>query len=144
MEIDIRNIRNIDYLTMIPNIIEQTKDDYKGLTTEQTCIIYSNILSEKLSNNHIPHKIIDTEDLGSTYKHEFVLIPYNESYILCDLTYTQFYDVRPEFMDLLNKGYQVINDGLLNDYLVMVTKDIDEFNFSASDIYYGSIEQKSR
>ena len=29
MEIDIRNIRNIDYLTMIPNIIEQTKDDYK-------------------------------------------------------------------------------------------------------------------
>ena len=47
-------------------------------------------------------------------------------------------------MDLLNKGYQVINDGLLNDYLVMVTKDIDEFNFSASDIYYGSIEQKSR
>ena len=130
------NINNIDYLTTLDNIIKEIREEYKDLDETQTCKIYSGLLSDRLNNLHIPNRIINTTKLGSTYEHEFVLIPYKDEFILSDLTYSQFHCLDPNLVDLLDKGYMVINDELLNEYLQYVTSDIESYEFNVFNTFY--------
>ena len=67
--------------------------------------------------------IIEPSDLGFDYEHQFILVPINKltkDYYLIDLTYSQFVkNIEDEkvFTELLNKGYQKINNELWIQYL---------------------------
>ena len=61
--------------------------------------------------------------MGFDYEHQFILVPINKltkDYYLIDLTYSQFVkNIEDEkvFTELLNKGYQKINNELWIQYL---------------------------
>ena len=65
----------------------------------------------------------NTSDLGFDYEHQFILVPINKltkDYYLIDLTYSKFVknmEVQKIFTELLNKGYQKINNELWIQYL---------------------------
>lgn len=65
----------------------------------------------------------NTSDLGFDYEHQFILVPINKltkDYYLIDLTYSKFVknmEIQKIFTELLNKGYQKINNELWIQYL---------------------------
>ncbi len=65
----------------------------------------------------------NTSDLGFDYEHQFILVPINKltkDYYLIDLTYSKFVKNMEDqkiFTELLNKGYQKINNELWIQYL---------------------------
>ena len=87
------------------------------------CKVYSSYVYNELKKNHILARLINTSDLGFDYEHQFILVPINKltkDYYLIDLTYSQFIkNIEDEkvFTELLNKGYQKINNELWIQYL---------------------------
>lgn len=87
------------------------------------CKVYSSYVYNELKKNHILARLINTNDLGFDYEHQFILVPINKltkDYYLIDLTYSQFVkNIEDEkvFTELLNKGYQKINNELWIQYL---------------------------
>lgn len=65
----------------------------------------------------------NTSNLGFDYEHQFILVPINKltkDYYLIDLTYSKFVKNMEDqkiFTELLNKGYQKINNELWIQYL---------------------------
>jgi len=132
-----KNIRKTDYEQAIINTINKTKNKLTSLTEERTCFLYSSYIYEELKNNHIPARIISTKDLNYDYEHRFVLVPNTneDNYFIIDLTFSQFNN-KELFNDLLNKGYQKINNDLLSFYLPVVTNDNKDIEVSLDDIFY--------
>lgn len=117
---DYLNILGLDKESIIVDVINQTKEQLKGLTTDRTCMIYSSYISNNLRSNNIVHRNIDTEKLGYNYSHHFSLVPNEDNYYLIDLTYSQFNNF--EFIDLIIDGYMNIGKDELKRYLEIVGK----------------------
>ena len=122
------NIANIDKESIIKQAIKKTKSDLTNLDYERMCLVYSSYLYENLKDMSCLAYIVDTNDLGFSYKHRFVLVPVdNSNYYLADLTYKQFGTDDEVLNKLYNDGYEMIDNEKYNYYLNKVTgtnKDI--------------------
>ncbi len=122
------NIANIDKESIIKQAIKKTKSDLTNLDYERMCLVYSSYLYENLKDMSCLAYIVDTNDLGFSYKHRFVLVPVdNSNYYLADLTYKQFVKEDDMLRKLYNDGYEMIDNDKYNYYLHKVTgtnKDI--------------------
>ena len=122
------NIANIDKESIIRKAIENTKSDLDGLDYERMCLVYNWYLYENLKDMSCLAYIVDTNDLGFSYKHRFVLVPDDDgNYYLADLTYKQFGTDDEVLNKLYNDGYEKIDNDKYRYYLSKVTgsdKDI--------------------
>lgn len=121
------NIANIDKESVIKRAVENTKSDLEGLDYERMCLVYNWYLYENLKDMSCLAYIVDTNDLGFSYQHRFVLIPSESNYYLADLTYKQFGKEDNFLNKLYNDGYEMIDNDKYNYYLHKITgsdKDI--------------------
>lgn len=130
---DYSNILNVNKEEAIQEVVNKTKSELEGLTTERTCKVYSDYISRNLHSKNILHRNIDTKDFGYDYSHKFCIVPNEEDYYLIDLTYSQFNNF--DFVDLLLDGYMIISKDELKEYMNIVGKnnidiDIDSLLFS--------------
>lgn len=115
---DLLNITNIDVEKTIKDIIDYIRNEYKDLTKERTCKIYSKLIYIELKKRHIVNvKLEDTSvDYGFDYSHQFVSVVDKDKKYIIDLTYRQFFDEIPNnFKELDDYGYQKVND--ISEYL---------------------------
>lgn len=116
---DLINIKKLDIVQEIEDAIQETRDELLNLTTDTTCMIYSDYLSRNLTKRHVVNKVISTKDYNLPYEHKFNITPKNEKEMyLIDLTYPQFQS--EEFEDLNDNGYTIVNNEEYNDYLKIV------------------------
>ena len=142
-----KNIRGNDNEQELINAISYVKTALEGLTEERMCMIYSGYLYEELQKRHIPVRIVDTFELGVDYVHLFVLVPSNQNdkrYFLADLTFSQFNPKETIFKDLLEKGYQNIDDVLFNEYLKIISCNQTMDKVSLDDAFYLVDQNKKR
>ena len=135
----IKNIYGLNNEDGLIKAVTFTKKILSDLVEERMCKVYSSYLLEELKKQHIPAHMINTLDLGFQYEHVFVLIPSNDDgYFLADLTFSQFNKNINTLSQLLNEGYQLINDNSFRDYLsIVLNEDITE-QISINDIFYSS------
>lgn len=136
-----RNVRGINIENEIKDTIKSVREEYSNLITEQTCMIYSGLLCEALKDRHVSVRIVNTGDLDFRYEHMFLIA--NSGYLkyyLIDLTYSQFKD--DSFKELLENGYQEIDNSNINKYLNIVTLNEKESSFKIDDLYYGEINKR--
>lgn len=132
---NLTNIMKINYEDTIRNVIKDVREEYKDLSTDRTCFLYSSLVHDKLKEKHIISRIISTIDLGIDYEHRFVLVKDKDKYYLIDLTYRQFFNNVPqEFIKLDHDGYQLLDRVSLIKYLgsfsgKIVDNDIDNLFF---------------
>lgn len=118
-----QNIMKVNQNKVISDSIKNVNDELNGLTKDRMCKVYSSYVYNELKKNHILARLINTSDLGFDYENQFILVPINKltkDYYLIDLTYSQFVkNIEDEkvFTELLNKGYQKINNELWIQYL---------------------------
>ena len=118
------NIANKDQEAMFKLAIDKTKNELRGLTKEQMCMVYSSYLYNNLKDLSILAYIIDTTELGFNYLHRFILVPNNDTAYLLDLTYQQFIkDEDKVLTKLVTDGYQKIDNDTYNYYLNKVTRE---------------------
>ena len=99
--------------------IEKTKEELKDLTIEPTCFVYSSSISENLYKEHISNRIDSTTEYDYPNIHQFNIVRKNDDEIyLIDLAYQHFQATK--FYELLQKGYMLIREDQLNDYLEVV------------------------
>lgn len=123
--------------------ISIVKKELSNLTEERMCKVYNGYLLKELNKNHVPSRLINTIDLGLNYEHIFVLVPKNDNgYFLADLTFSQFNITGKELNDLLNNGYQEINDQTLSLYLNIVEKNNKITFLSTDDVFYQTNKKK--
>lgn len=141
MELDkIINIRNYDLEKEIIIAIKDVKLYLNGLVNERTCKIYSSYIYRELRKKHISVRMINTLDLGLDYEHIFLLtLKDSNEYILIDLTFPQFKDISNIFLELKEKGYQLINDAIFNYYISIISKNINR-HYSIQDVYINNID----
>jgi hypothetical protein len=122
---DLINIKKVNVEKEIQDAIEDTKDELNNLTTDTTCMIYSDYLSRNLTKRHVVNRVVSTKDYNYPYKHTFTMVPETEDKeYLIDLTYPQFQD--DMFEDLLQKGYMKVSRDLFTEYLEVVgNKEIE-------------------
>ena len=124
-----QNIAKINQSKVISNSIKNVNNELSGLTKERMCKVYSSYVYNELKKNHMLARLINTSDLGFDFEHQFVLVPINQltkDYYLIDLTYSQFVkNIEDEkvFTELLNKGYQKINNELWIKYLKNILRN---------------------
>ena len=136
-----RNVRGINIENEIKSAIKSVKEEYSNLITEQTCMIYSGLLCEILKDKHVSVRVINTGDLDFGYEHMFLIANSgNLNYYLIDLTYSQFKD--DSFKELLENGYQEIDNSNINDYLNIVTLKEKKSSFKIDDLYYGEVDKR--
>lgn len=129
----ILNINSVNKEDVIKECIKITNDKLNGLTKERMCKVYSNYIYNELKNKNVLSKIINTKDLGYKYEHEFVIVPINyndKTNYLIDLTYSQFLNNNEAFNDLLNNGYQFVNEEDLKNYLKTSLRENNDINFT--------------
>lgn len=118
-----QNIMKVNQNKVISDSIKNVNDELNGLTKDRMCKVYSSYVYNELKKNHILARLINKNDLGFDYEHQFILVPINKltkDYYLIDLTYSQFVKNKEDekvFTELLNKGYQKINNELWIQYL---------------------------
>ena len=115
---DYSNILNVNKEEAIQEVVNKTKSELEGLTTERTCKVYSDYISRNLHSKNILHRNIVLNE---------------EDYYLIDLTYSQFNNF--DFVDLLLDGYMIISKNELKEYMNIVGRnnidiDIDSLLFS--------------
>lgn len=124
-----QNIMKVDQNKVINNSIKNVNNELNGLTKDRMCKVYSSYVYNELKKNHVLARLINTSDLGFDYEHQFILVPINKltkDYYLIDLTYSQFVKNMEDekiFTELLNKGYQKINNELWIKYLKNILKN---------------------
>ena len=79
---DYSNILNVNKEEAIQEVVNKTKSELEGLTTERTCKVYSDYISRNLHSKNILHRNIDTKDFGYDYSHKFCIVPNEEDYYL--------------------------------------------------------------
>ena len=135
----IKNIYGLNNEERLIKAITFTKKILSDLVEERMCKVYSSYLLNELKKQHIPAHMINTLDLGFQYEHVFVLVPSNDDgYFLADLTFSQFNKNINTLTQLLNEGYQIIDNNSFRDYLsIVLNEDITE-QISINDIFYSS------
>lgn len=124
-----QNIMKVDQNKVISDSIKTVNNELNGLTKDRMCKVYSSYVYNELKKNHILARLINTSDLDFDYEHQFILVPINKltkDYYLIDLTYSQFIkNIEDEkvFTELLNKGYQKINNELWIQYLKNILRN---------------------
>ncbi len=118
---DLLNIDNIDVEDKIVDAIDDTREELRELTTDQTCKYYSSSIKNNLTKRHLINRIVNTSDYDLPYEHQFNVVYGNDNYYLIDLTYSQFKNT--DFIDLLFLGYMKIDNNIFNDYLKLVGKE---------------------
>ena len=110
------NISNNDIKSVIN---EEINNVYKEVTeTDRMCIVFSNLLYNRLNDRHVLSKIISTSELGLGYRHDFVIVKDNYKYYLVDGTYEQFLNKGTKLnQELLDNKYIEIDNDILIDYL---------------------------
>ena len=104
---DLTNIKKLDIEKEIIEAIQDTKDELPNLTTDTTCMIYSDYLSRNLTKRHVINRIVSTSDYDLPYYHQFNIVPDNDKLYLIDLTFKQFQVSK--LNELLQKGYMLVN-----------------------------------
>lgn len=130
-----RNISGKSNEEELKKCISSVKSQVNNLTEERTCKIYNGLLYKELIDNHVPCRLMNTKDIDMDYEHVYVLVLDDiDGYLLADLTFSQFNNKNEEFNDLLENGYQHVNNKMLDDYLDIMAdsnlykalKDINE------------------
>ena len=133
----LKNIYGKNNEEELKEAILTVRNSLNGLTEERMCKVYSSLLLNELNNRHVPARLINTLDLGLKYEHIFVLVPSNEiGYFLADLTFSQFNQKPEQLSQLLNNGYQLMEDINLNYYLNVIEKGNLTNPISIEDIFY--------
>lgn len=115
---DLTNIKKLDIEKEIIEAIQDTKDELSNLTTDTTCMIYSDYLSRNLTKRHVINRIVSTSDYDLPYYHQFNIVPDNDKLYLIDLTFKQFQVSK--LNELLQKGYMLVNTDTYGEYLDIV------------------------
>lgn len=115
---DLTNIKKLDIEKEIIEAIQDTKDELPNLTTDTTCMIYSDYLSRNLTKRHVINRIVSTSDYDLPYYHQFNIVPANDKLYLIDLTFKQFQVSK--LNELLQKGYMLVNTDTYGEYLDIV------------------------
>lgn len=135
----IKNIYGLNNEEGLIKAITFTKKILSDLVEERMCKVYSSYLLNELKKQHIPAHMINTLDLGFQYEHAFVLVPSNDDgYFLADLTFSQFNKKINTLTQLLNEGYQIIDNNSFRDYLSIVLNENITEQISINDIFYSS------
>ena len=129
---DMINIRKINIIDSIEDTIKVTNNTLSKLDKYRTCKIYTSFIHDELVKRNVVNHIVYTSDLGYSYGHEFVLVPYQGTYILIDLTYGQY---NREFPELLAKGYVVLDEDKWNYYMATFG---DELLLPKMDYVFGA------
>lgn len=114
------NIREKDLEKEVRESLKVTREHYADLTTERTCFIYSSKIYEELRSRGVSCNLMNTNDLGLSYLHYFVMVPFGkDDFYLVDPTYEQFClnNDNDIFSDLIDKGYILVGRKLLRSYL---------------------------
>lgn len=127
-----QNITGIDIEEKLTLAIQKTNDELNGLLYERTCKIYNGTLYSYLREKRVLARLVNTKDFGQAYEHVFVLLPslvMGGGYLLADLTYSQFPNKdEVVFKELLEKGYQMINEWEFYVYLKSIKSGIISLN----------------
>ena len=115
---DLTNIKKLDIEKEIIEAIQDTKDELPNLTTDTTCMIYSDYLSRNLTKRHVINRIVSTSDYDLPYYHQFNIVSDNDKLYLIDLTFKQFQVSK--LNELLQKGYMLVNTDTYGEYLDIV------------------------
>lgn len=121
--LNVYDLLNLDGKTVEEKIIKsisKTKEELADLGPERMCMIYSGYLLDNLRKEHAICRLVDTNDLGLDYQHQFILVNNGDGYYLVDLTYSQFGD--NSWNALLSDGYDIVDDEKFSKYLRVVTK----------------------
>ena len=121
--LNVFDLLNLDGKTVdekIKRSIAKTKEELSNLDTERMCMVYSGYLLDNLRREHAICRLVDTNDLGLDYQHQFILVNNGESHYLVDLTFDQFGD--DSWDKLLEDGYDQVDDEKFSKYLKVVTK----------------------
>ena len=135
----IKNIYGLNNEDGLIKAVTFTKKILSDLVEERMCKVYSSYLLGELKKQHIPAHMINTLDLGFQYEHVFILVPSNnDGYFLADLTFSQFNKNINTLSQLLNEGYQIIDNNSFRDYLSIVLNEDITKQISINDIFYSS------
>ena len=141
----LKNIYGNNIEEQLIKSIFTVKEKLYGLTEERMCKIYNGYLLNELHNNHVLARMINTLDLELNYEHIFILVPSNDSnYFLVDLTFSQFNQKNDQLSQLVDLGYQLINDSSLINYLNIVAKEKQIYKYSLEDLFYLIPVKKSK
>ena len=132
------NITGVDKEKTINAAITNVKQILNGLITEQTCKIYSSYLLRELTKMHLTARLINTLNLGLVYEHEFILVPNITNYYLIDLTFQQFPKQSSNLENLLKKGYQLIDNQTIKDYINTISPIELNNDFDLDSIFYNN------
>lgn len=133
----IKNVYGKNTEEELKNSIASALNKLESLTKERMCKVYNGYLLNELHIRHIPSRLINTLDLGFNYEHVFTLIPINyDNYFLADLTFSQFNYESSRFKQLIDNGYQLIDDTDISYYLAVVTNHEISFPISVDDIFH--------
>lgn len=131
----------------IKKAIVKTKNDCDGLTEERMCKVYNSVLLQNLMELHLSCRLINSQDLGLTYEHVFVLVSSKTimggGYYLADLTFSQF-PKATIFKDLLFNGYQKINDLDFSTYLNILNGQPFLLQYTLEEVYFSLEKDRKR
>ncbi len=113
------NFSGVPVSEKIEKAIDKTYEEIGVLTSDRTCMVYCGFLLENLKKEHAISRLVDTNDLGCRFQHQFILVNNGDGHYLVDLTFEQFKD--DSFSDLLDRGYMDISDKDFHRYLESVT-----------------------
>ena len=121
------NINNLNIDEEIKMAIASVKNQLDGLTFERTCLVYASYIYNELKDRHLNVNFMSTEDINDAYIHYFNIVNSSIGKYLIDLNYKQFNN--DEYPDLLDNGYQLVNEEEFNHYLEIVSqkKKLDSF-----------------
>ena len=125
------NLFNGNIEDKIKEAINKTKIELSDLTTDRTCIIYTNYLYKNLKDVHVLAHIICTADIGLDYFHQFIMVPASKNqYYIADLTYSQFGE--EEYLKgLYENGYQKLNGEEFDIYMNKISGTDNTFDLDS-------------
>lgn len=133
----LKNILGRDNEEELIESISTVRESLNGLVEERMCKVYSGFLLNELRKRHVPARLINTLDLGFDYEHIFILVPSNnKGYFLADLTFSQFNQKIEQLKQLLDTGYQLMDDTSFSCYFNVITKGKNTVLIPVENIFY--------
>lgn len=109
------------------------------------CKVAANLIYNDLLDEHIIARIVNTNELGSGYEHEFVIVKDKNDYFLIDITYNQFLNKGTILnQQLLVQNYIKVDNLILLNYLNSIPNfyKIDYINIE--EIFFKQEERKRK
>lgn len=137
------NIANKDIEKTIKNVIIKEKNTINN--SDGMCKVAANFIYNDLLDEHIIARIVNTNELGSGYEHEFVIVKDKNDYFLIDITYNQFLNKGTILnQQLLVQNYIKVDNLILLNYLNSIPNfyKIDYINIE--EIFFKQEERKRK